>query len=111
VDTRKWVLSKALPKIFGDKVEHTGTVQTAATDDGVKAHLEVIAKRFGDEAKQRLEKVDHMAGLNARFGSQPKGKKLNGSTPASSSSDAALNKAAAEWCDEHGVPVPRRRDN
>jgi len=24
VDTRKWLLSKALPKIYGDKVEHTG---------------------------------------------------------------------------------------
>lgn len=24
VDTRKWLLSKALPKVYGDKVEHTG---------------------------------------------------------------------------------------
>lgn len=24
VDTRKWLLSKALPKIYGDKLEHTG---------------------------------------------------------------------------------------
>ena len=24
VDTRKWYLSKVLPKIYGDKVEHTG---------------------------------------------------------------------------------------
>jgi hypothetical protein len=24
VDTRKWLLSKALPKLYGDKVEHTG---------------------------------------------------------------------------------------
>lgn len=24
VDTRKWLLSKALPKIYGDKIQHTG---------------------------------------------------------------------------------------
>lgn len=24
VDTRKWLLSKALPKVYGDKIEHTG---------------------------------------------------------------------------------------
>lgn len=24
VDTRKWLLSKALPKIYGDKIEHSG---------------------------------------------------------------------------------------
>lgn len=24
VDTRKWLLSKALPKVYGDKVEHSG---------------------------------------------------------------------------------------
>lgn len=24
VDTRKWLLSKALPKLYGDKIEHTG---------------------------------------------------------------------------------------
>lgn len=36
VDTRKWLLSKVLPKIFGDKVtqEHTGAVSvTIAGDD------------------------------------------------------------------------------
>jgi hypothetical protein len=38
VDTQKWLLSKALPKIYGDKVlnEHTGAnggpIQTAAVD-------------------------------------------------------------------------------
>ncbi len=25
VDTRKWLLAKALPKIYGDKVQHTGS--------------------------------------------------------------------------------------
>ena len=24
VDTRKWVLSKMLPKLYGDKLQHTG---------------------------------------------------------------------------------------
>lgn len=44
VDTRKWLLSKALPKVYGDKLAHTGpdgespvamvvTWQTAAPDE------------------------------------------------------------------------------
>jgi hypothetical protein len=33
VDTRKWMLSKMLPKVYGDKqqVEHSGTINTANT--------------------------------------------------------------------------------
>lgn len=30
VDTRKWMLSKALPKIYGDKVTHEGTGEDGA---------------------------------------------------------------------------------
>jgi hypothetical protein len=103
VDTRKWLLSKALPKIFGDKLvnEHSGTIQTAFTDEATRkahqAHAEMLGKRFG-AAADAIEKVDHMAGLNARFGNKPKGK-LNGSTPASADEDA-LNKASAQWVDE-----------
>lgn len=33
VDTRKWMLSKMLPKVFGDKIDHThtGTVNVSLT--------------------------------------------------------------------------------
>lgn len=27
IDTRKWLLAKALPKVFGDKIEHAHTVE------------------------------------------------------------------------------------
>jgi hypothetical protein len=40
VDTRKWMLSKVLPKIYGDKLEHTGPGGGA---------LQVVIRRF-DEA-------------------------------------------------------------
>jgi hypothetical protein len=40
VDTRKWLLSKALPKIYGDKVEH----QLGATDELLEA-LEAAGER------------------------------------------------------------------
>lgn len=32
VDTRKWLLSKALPKVYGDKLEHTGTINHTHED-------------------------------------------------------------------------------
>lgn len=42
IDTRKWMLAKMLPKVFGDKLltEHTGTVNIAAVPiEGVRAEL------------------------------------------------------------------------
>jgi hypothetical protein len=33
VDARKWLLSKALPKVYGDKIDH----QHGATDDPLEA--------------------------------------------------------------------------
>ena len=41
VDTRKWVLSKMLPKVFGDRLQHTGdgggAVQVRITIDDARA--------------------------------------------------------------------------
>jgi transcriptional regulator with XRE-family HTH domain len=95
--------------------EHTGTIQTAFADEAARkehqAHVEMLGKRFGDMADRIAEaeaakKVDHMAGLNARFGGKPNGK-ANGSAPASSlAENAALNEASAKWLRENG-----RRDH
>lgn len=41
VDTRKWLLSKALPKVYGDKLEHTGP-------DGGPITVQVV--KFSDAA-------------------------------------------------------------
>lgn len=53
IETRKWLLSKALPKIFGDKValEHTGKdggpiAHTVAPQPTGDDHLEDITKRY-----------------------------------------------------------------
>lgn len=40
VDTRKWLLSKCLPKIYGDKLAHVG-------EDG--GPLTVVVRRFTDD--------------------------------------------------------------
>ena len=37
VDTRKWMLSKVLPKVYGDKLELSGTVDVALGDRLSKA--------------------------------------------------------------------------
>jgi hypothetical protein len=109
-DTRKWHLSKALPKVFGDKLlnEHVGTIQTAFADEAARkehqAHVEMLGKRFG-AAADAIEKVDHLAGLNERFANKRNGK-LNGSTPASADEDTALNEASAKWLKENA-----RRDH
>lgn len=42
VDTRKWIASKMIPRLYGDKVEHTGP-------EG--GPLQVTIVRFGDAAK------------------------------------------------------------
>lgn len=58
VDTRKWLLSKALPKVFGDKLvnEHTGKdggpIETAdATAALAKDHLDGLSKRYANGLK------------------------------------------------------------
>jgi hypothetical protein len=87
VDTRKWLLAKALPKLFGDKVigvsEAPGNVPEQLREvprDPVKDHLEGLSKRFANGLKL-IER-----GATA---------KPNGSTRPVS--DAALNAASAEW--------------
>ena len=98
MDTRKWVLSKALPKIFGDKLvnEHTGRdggpiIQTAETRDVIKDHLEGLSRRFAE-------------GLKMIEGGAPA--KLNGRNGSASSAEEALNEASAKWLRENG-----RRDH
>ncbi len=48
-ENRKWLLSKALPKVFGDKtaVEHSGSIDTSP--DALKAELLGIAKPDASE--------------------------------------------------------------
>jgi len=53
VDTRKWYLSKVLPKIYGDKLqtEHSGTIGTTDLSDAALtqrlAELEQAKKQAG----------------------------------------------------------------
>lgn len=68
IDTRKWLLAKALPKIYGDKIiaEHTGKdggpIQTQDTPRPTgEDHLEGLAKRFAG------------GGLKVIEGGKPKG--------------------------------------
>lgn len=42
LDTRKWLLSKALPKVYGDKLQHTG--------DGGEGPITVQVVKFGEAA-------------------------------------------------------------
>jgi len=45
VDTRKWYLSKVLPKIYGDKVttEHTGSINLSGmTDEQINAQIAAV---------------------------------------------------------------------
>ena len=51
VESRKWLLSKCLPKIYGDRIEthHTGEVRTRASeDDGVLARAVVRLLNMAD---------------------------------------------------------------
>lgn len=49
VDTRKWFLSKVLPKIYGDKItqEHTGSLEVTQPIDQVKLELAALLKANG----------------------------------------------------------------
>ena len=62
MDTRKWVLAKMLPKIYGDKstTEHTGKgggpIQLAAVDlrnlsDQELIEMETLMKKIEDNSK------------------------------------------------------------
>lgn len=65
IDTRKWLLSKALPKIYGDKLqtEHSGKVE--------QMHSEA-PQPTGD---------DHLADITKRYAGKLNGHSLNGSGP------------------------------
>ena len=52
VDTRKWLLSKVLPKKYGDKLEVTGTLQIGNYLSALDA---AIAARSADDAPVEAE--------------------------------------------------------
>lgn len=60
IDTRKWVLSKMLPKVYGDKVttEHTGA------DGGPIALAAVDLKNLSDDELENMSKLLAKAGGN-----------------------------------------------
>jgi hypothetical protein len=54
LDTRKWLLSKALPKIYGDKLEHGGKVDVAHSETPRPTgddHLAEITQRYAKISK------------------------------------------------------------
>ncbi|MCL4715483.1 MAG: hypothetical protein KJZ75_11280 [Hyphomonadaceae bacterium] len=51
VDTRKWVLAKVLPKIYGDKIQHTGD------GGGPVAVAQVDLSKLTDEQLEALEQL------------------------------------------------------
>jgi hypothetical protein len=48
LDTRKWLLSKALPKVYGDKVQSDG-------DDKSRVTINIIRYSDGDQPSVQLE--------------------------------------------------------
>lgn len=53
IDTRKWLLSKALPKLFGDKI--TQSVQNLdASGNPIAPKLHVTVEQLGDPAPPRV---------------------------------------------------------
>jgi hypothetical protein len=58
IDTRKWVLSKMLPKVYGDKItqEHTGA------DGGPIAMAAVDLKNLSDEELENMSRLLATAG-------------------------------------------------
>lgn len=65
VDTRKWLLSKALPKIYGDRTEHrhagpNGEDLPAALDSNADARMVafMLGRAIGRQEKAADEKID-----------------------------------------------------
>lgn len=48
VDTRKWLLSKALPKVYGDKIEHAHSGEV-----NVRNVWQALSERGKDKARQQ----------------------------------------------------------
>jgi hypothetical protein len=60
VDTRKWLLSKALPKIYGDKVTAEVTGKDGAALEAAPSHLE-IARRVAFLLMQGMQEAEERA--------------------------------------------------
>jgi hypothetical protein len=58
VDTRKWMLSKMLPKVYGERlnVEHSGAVQNALSTDEL---MRIAAQAATPVERMRLEMLDN----------------------------------------------------
>jgi hypothetical protein len=48
LDTRKWLLSKALPKVYGDKLDHTSSDGSMTPKDSGAAILEALNRKHAD---------------------------------------------------------------
>lgn len=65
IDTRKWLLSKALPKVFGDKValEHTGANGGPIAHESVpqptgEDHLDDLTKRYATKTASLMKSLN-----------------------------------------------------
>ena len=77
VDARKWLLAKALPKMFGDRTvaEHSGTIQPSASPRSTGAeHLEKLSRRYADGLAEYKgeDGEDHMDPITRRFRTGPR---------------------------------------
>jgi hypothetical protein len=63
VDTRKWYLSKVLPKVYGDKIEHTGKdgAPLALGDVELARRLAFVLSQALGEAETPLPAADEAA--------------------------------------------------
>jgi hypothetical protein len=57
LDTRKWLLSKALPKIYGDKVALTGADGGAVKTENKVTLIELVAQPFPDNFLETMGEV------------------------------------------------------
>jgi hypothetical protein len=53
IDTRKWMLSKMLPKVYGDKV----TTEHSGVDGGPIAIAAVDLKNLSDEELENMQRL------------------------------------------------------
>ena len=80
IETRKWLLSKALPKMFGEKValDHSGKVEqvhSEAPQPTGEDHLADITKRYAGKANSHTNvKANGHANGHANGAAKPNGK-------------------------------------
>jgi hypothetical protein len=55
LDTRKWLLSKALPKLYGDKLAVTGADGGAVKSENTVTFIELVAQPFPPDFEASME--------------------------------------------------------